>query len=95
MPRLGSMILDGLAFLLAAIALTAVVVGYERNLPDPGASRAEGPPAWIDPVTTGAITPAAPGAASRWADAQLLIPAADTDRPHHADGGAWVNPPRR
>ena len=35
MPRLGYMVVDGMALVLVAVGLTAVVVGYERNLPAP------------------------------------------------------------
>ncbi|KZB97918.1 hypothetical protein AU375_05885 [Methylobacterium radiotolerans] len=94
MPRLGSMIVDGLAFLLVAIALAAVVAGYERNLPDPSAAPAlvaAGAPAWTDPETTGSIAPAA-GTIVLWADAQPALATPESDR---AAGGAWVSPPRR
>jgi hypothetical protein len=92
------MIVDGLAFLLVSISLAAVVVGYERNLPDPAAppSRvAESAPIWADPDTTGSIAPAASGEASRWVDAQFRLPPAGADRADRAAGGSWVNPPRR
>ncbi|XYD11111.1 hypothetical protein R1A27_12120 [Methylobacterium sp. NMS12] len=88
------MIVDGLAFLFVAIALAAVVAGYERNLPDPSASPglvAAGAPAWTDPETTGSITPVA-GPVARWADAQPPFATPESDR---AAGGAWVSPPRR
>ncbi|MEE7503103.1 hypothetical protein MMR14E_06890 [Methylobacterium mesophilicum] len=88
------MIVDGLAFLLMAIALAAVVAGYERNLPDPSASPAPvaaNAPAWADPETTGSIAPAADPAV-RWADAE---PPFVTPRSDRASGGAWVSPPRR
>ncbi|WCS23406.1 hypothetical protein LOK46_19800 [Methylobacterium sp. NMS14P] len=88
------MIVDGLAFLFVAIALAAVVAGYERNLPDPSASPAlvaAGAPAWTDPETTGSITPVA-GPVARWADAQPPFARPESDR---AAGGAWVSPPRR
>ncbi|MEH3062328.1 MAG: hypothetical protein PGN33_05945 [Methylobacterium radiotolerans] len=94
MPRLGSMIVDGLAFVLVAIALAAVVAGYERNLPDPSASPAlvaAGAPVWTDPETTGSIAPAA-GPVARWADARRPFAAPESDR---AAGGTWVSPPRR
>ncbi|MGH1587032.1 hypothetical protein ACRBEV_00155 [Methylobacterium phyllosphaerae] len=96
MPRLGSMIVDGLAFVLVGIALTAVVVGYARNLPDPIASRAqsaEGAPTWGDPVTTGSIAPARPGTVTHWAEVRPWLMTSDAGRPRHA--AAWVDPPRR
>lgn len=92
------MIVDGLAFLLVAIALAAVVTGYERNLPDPSASPevvAGHAPLWTDPETTGSIAPAAPGSATRWADAQPRPPRTDANRPVSPLSGAWVSPPRR
>ena len=64
MPRLGYMIVDGLALVLVAVGLAAVVVGYERNLPDPAKQpaaqieqSAERASDWMDPVTTGSIAP--------------------------------------
>jgi hypothetical protein len=98
MPRLGSIIVDGLAFLLVGIALTAVVVGYERNLPDAGgpvARSASIASDWADPDTTGSIAPGGGRGAAGSADAGLDIPA-DAASPQALPApGAWIDPPRR
>ena len=96
MPRLGYMIVDGLAFVLVAVGLTAVVIGYERNLPDPAAQVAQGAalaPDWMDPETTGAITPKvlAVDAARAGAGSKREAKSQSPD----AESGVWVDPPRR
>ncbi|MEG9526707.1 MAG: hypothetical protein MIL41_13200 [Hyphomicrobiales bacterium] len=99
MPRLGYMIVDGLAFVLVAVGLTAVVVGYERNLPDPAAQVAQAAqgtalaPDWMDPETTGAITPkvSAVDAARTGAGSKREAKSQSPD----AESGVWVDPPRR
>ena len=97
MPRLSYMIVDGLAFVLVGIGLTAVVVGYERNLPDlveRPLAFAEIASTWIDPETTGSITLKDKGATTR------TVPAREAkveEVSQSSKGGSrvWVDPPRR
>ena len=51
------MVVDGLALVLVGAGLTAVVLGYERNLPKPVADVAGLASDWADPATTGSIAP--------------------------------------
>lgn len=98
MPRLGYMIVDGLAFVLVAVGLTAVVVGYERNLPDPAAQAVQAAalaPDWMDPETTGAITAKAKGPAADTARAEAGSRRDGLSRSPDSESRAWVDPPRR
>jgi hypothetical protein len=98
MPRLGYMIVDGLAFVLVAVGLTAVVVGYERNLPDPAAQVVQGAalaPDWMDPETTGAITPKAKVSAADTARTEAGSKREATGQAPDPESRVWVDPPRR
>lgn len=91
------MIVDGLALVLVAVGLAAVVVGYERNLPDPAAQtvaqieqNAEGTSDWMDPVTTGSIAPRVGDAATSEAEAE-----AEPASRAAAGSPVWMDPPGR
>lgn len=88
------MIVDGLALVLVAVGLAAVVVGYERNLPDPAAQieqSAERASDWMDPVTTGSIAPRVGGAATGEGAAE----AKPASRAAAAESRVWMDPPGR
>lgn len=97
MPRLGYMIVDGLALVLVAVGLAAVVVGYERNLPDPAKQpaaqieqSAERASDWMDPVTTGSIAPRVGDTATGEAEAEAAPPSRAA-----AGSRVWMDPPGR
>jgi len=98
MPRLSSFIVDSLALVMVCVSLTSIVVGYGQNLPDPAAQFrqvAGTDDDWLDPVTTGAITPKEKSAAAGRADAQAG-PRPDVATQSTVVGSrAWVDPPRR
>lgn len=90
------MIVDGMAFVLVGVGLTATTIGYERNLPalveQQGAKVGSD---WENPVTTGAITPkvkeVAAGKTASQSEAKVEVakqPAAQGTR-------VWSDPPRR
>jgi len=98
MPRLGYMIVDGLAFVLVAVGLSAVVVGYERNLPDPTAQVVQSAaltPDWMDPETTGAITPKAKVSAAETTRTDAGSEREATRQAPDSESRVWVDPPRR
>lgn len=97
MPRLGYMIVDGLAFVLVGIGLVAVVVGYERNLPVPVeqlAAATELASTWADPETTGSIAPKNKRATTKAAPGREAK-AEESSQSSTSVSKAWVDPPRR
>ena len=96
MPRLRHMIVDSLALLMVGVSLTSVVVSYERNLPSPATEIAqafEADQGWMDPLTTGSITPKA-----REAAANKVLTNSKMEKSiqsSNAGSKAWVDPPRR
>ena len=65
MPRLGYMIVDGMALVLVAVGLTAVIVGYERNLPAPVEQQvAQVSSDWEEPENHGGDHPEVQGGSS-------------------------------
>ncbi|SFM37763.1 hypothetical protein [Methylobacterium pseudosasicola] len=95
MPRLGQIIADGLALVLVGAGLTAIVVGYERNLPEPVPQVAEYVSDWADPVTTGSITPRNEEASAGAASPRPNWTIDDMTRPSGPGARVWTDPPRR
>lgn len=94
MPRLGHMIINGLALMMAGVCLSSVVLSYERNLPGPGPQllQVSGTDEdWLDPITTGSITPKAKAPATHHAAPRIEEAIQSTI----ADGRVWVDPPRQ
>lgn len=95
MARVSHLIVDGLAFALAGIGLTAAVMGQAPKLP---ASTLPPPlvaAALVDPVETGSLAPKGKGTtASKVAD--RLEPQVGTPIPSSDGAGrVWVDPPHR
>ncbi|QGY03730.1 hypothetical protein MMSR116_18880 [Methylobacterium mesophilicum SR1.6/6] len=91
MARLGYLMVDGLAFVLAGIGLTAAVMGQAPKLPTSATVPPAAPAALAEPVTTGALTPKGDDVAASKAVAQPGPVAGSA-------GGAarvWVDPPHR
>ena len=89
------MIVDGLALVLVGAGLTAIVVGYERNLPEPIVHVAGHASDWADPVTTGSITPAVNEGATVTASFQSGWATEDHILSEGAGTRVWIDPPRR
>ncbi|KNY22759.1 hypothetical protein [Methylobacterium sp. ARG-1] len=89
------MIVDGLALVLVGAGLTAIVVGYERNLPEPIVHVAGHASDWADPVTTGSITPAVNEGATMTASLQSGWATEDRGSSVGAGTRMWIDPPRR
>jgi hypothetical protein len=89
------MIVDGLALVLVGAGLTAIVVGYERNLPEPIVHVAGHASDWADPVTTGSITPAVNEGATLTASFQSGWAAEEFGPSAGAGTRVWIDPPRR
>lgn len=98
MPRLGYMIVDGLASVLVGVGLIAAIIGYVHNLPDPSAP-AIGAAAMassdMDPETTGSITPKDKTASAGKASSQRRAKADEVDLPSASGPRTWTDPPRR
>ena len=94
MPRLGHMIIDGLALMMAGVCLISVVLSYERNLPGSGPQLLQVSGAdenWLDPITTGSITPKAKAPATPHAEPRIEEATQSTI----AGDRVWVDPPRQ
>ncbi|MCJ2056231.1 hypothetical protein MKL09_06675 [Methylobacterium sp. J-048] len=89
------MIVDGLALVLVGAGLTAVVVGYERNLPEPAVQVAEHASDWADPMTTGSITPRIETASAGAASTRPSWTAEETHGSSTPGMRVWIDPPRR
>jgi 1-acyl-sn-glycerol-3-phosphate acyltransferase len=89
------MIVDGLALVLVGAGLTAIVVGYERNLPEPIVHVAGHASEWADPVTTGSITPAVNDGTAITASLHADWTREDPGLSTMAGRRVWIDPPRR
>ncbi|MCJ2096919.1 hypothetical protein MKK67_31065 [Methylobacterium sp. J-072] len=95
MPRLGRIIADGLALVLVGAGLTAIVVGYERNLPEPLPQVAGYVSDWADPMTTGSITPRVEEASAGAVSTRPNWTIEDVTRSSALGTRVWTDPPRR
>ena len=89
------MIVDGLALVLVGAGLTAVVVGYERNLPEPVAQVTESASDWADPITTGAIAPRIAETSIGSASPRPNWILEDVSRSSTPGTRVWTDPPAR
>ena len=94
MARISPLIVDGLAFALAGIGLTAAVMGQALSLsastiPPPATA------ALIDPVETGSIAPKGRGTAAREAGDQIEAQVGAATPSSKRAGRVWVDPPHR
>jgi hypothetical protein len=94
MARLSYLIVDGLAFVMIGVGLTASYLGVERKLPVPSVHQERLAASRLEPAMTGAI-------AEKLRDATPVPIATQPKRAGETVGQppsaarAWVDPPRR
>lgn len=95
MPRLSHMIVDGMAFVLIGVGLTAVFVGHEHSPSAQVGQITQIATAWTDPDITGAIIPKASKCAIGEETTQPAVQSDQVTIPSALGSSSWSDPPRR